>query len=131
VRIYPPRAGASCAASATGTLGALYTNFREFPLCEVRAPLHLPRTRAATLLVSTVLCFYSTRSEQMWDVCPAVSYTRVGCCSVLGCLMCERGVLVKVMVGDVNNVKLDVLYIVPIQRYQYPMKGTTRHPVLR
>jgi hypothetical protein len=38
---------------------------------------------------------------------------------------------VKVIIGDMNGVDLDVLYIVPIQGYQYPMKGTTRCPILR
>ena len=53
------------------------TNFREFPLCEVRAPLYLPRTQAATLVVSTVLGSFSARSELMWDVCLTANHTGV------------------------------------------------------
>jgi hypothetical protein len=49
------------------------------------------------------------RPELMWDVCPAASHTRVGCRSALGCLMCERGAL-EVMIGDMNDVDLGVLY---------------------
>ena len=51
----------------------------------------------------------------MWDAGLAASHTRVGCCSPPSCLVCECGVLVKVMIGDMNNVDVDVLYIVPIQ----------------
>ena len=59
--------------------------------------------------------FFSTRSELMWDAGPTASHTRVGCCSPPSRLVCECWVLVKVMIGDMNNVDVAVLYIVPIQ----------------
>ena len=62
---------------------------------------------------------------------PTASRTRMGCSSAPSRLLCERAVLVKVVIGQMKNVGLDVLYIVPIQGYQYPMIETTRYPVLR